>query len=64
MTKLWIDTIDSPIGQISIVVDEDRLCALDFADYQPRMMKLLAQRYESVELVPHSNPLGLSLIHI
>jgi methylated-DNA-[protein]-cysteine S-methyltransferase len=58
MTKLWIDTIDSPIGQISIVVDEDRLCALDFADYQPRMMKLLAQRYESVELVPYSNPLG------
>lgn len=56
MTKLWIETIDSPIGQISIVIDEDRLCALDFADYQPRMMKLLAQRYESVELVPHSNP--------
>ncbi len=60
MTKLWIDTIDSPIGQISIVVDNNRLCALDFADYQPRMMKLLAQRYESVESIPKHNPLGLT----
>ena len=60
MTKLWIDTIKSPIGQISIVVDDDRLCAVDFADYQARMMKLLARRYRSVELVPQSNPLGLA----
>jgi methylated-DNA-[protein]-cysteine S-methyltransferase len=59
MTKLWIDTIDSPIGQISLVVDDDRLCALDFADYQPRMMKLLAQRYASVESISKHNPLGL-----
>ena len=60
MIKLWIDTIESPIGQISIVVDDDRLCAVDFADYQARMMKLLARRYRSVELVPQSNPLGLA----
>lgn len=60
MTKLWIDTIESPIGQISIVVDDDRLCAVDFADYPARMMKLLARRYRSVELVPQSNPLGLA----
>jgi methylated-DNA-[protein]-cysteine S-methyltransferase len=60
MIKLWTDTIESPIGQISIVVDDDRLCAVDFADYQARMMKLLARRYRSVELVPQNNPLGLA----
>jgi methylated-DNA-[protein]-cysteine S-methyltransferase len=60
MTKLWIDRIESPIGQIAIVVDEYSLCALDFANYEARMMSLLTQRYESVELVPHSNPLGFT----
>jgi methylated-DNA-[protein]-cysteine S-methyltransferase len=59
MTKLWIDTIESPIGKISIVVDGEHLCALDFADYHTRMMKLLARRYESVDLSPQLNPLGL-----
>jgi methylated-DNA-[protein]-cysteine S-methyltransferase len=60
MTKLWIDRIESPIGKIAIVVDEHRLCALDFANYEARMMSLLAQRYDSVELVPHRNPLGFT----
>jgi methylated-DNA-[protein]-cysteine S-methyltransferase len=60
MTKLWIDRIESPIGQIAIVVDELSLCALDFADYEARMVSLLAQRYDSVELVPRSNPLGFT----
>ncbi len=60
MTKLWIDRIESPIGQIAIVVNENSLCALDFDDYEARMMALLAQRYESVELVPQSNPLGIT----
>ena len=60
MTKLWIDRIESPIGQIAIVVDNDCLCALDFDDYEARMMALLAQRYESVELLPQGNPSGIS----
>jgi methylated-DNA-[protein]-cysteine S-methyltransferase len=60
MTKLWTDTIDSPIGQITIVVDKDLLCALDFADYQARMMTLLAQRYQSIELTPQHNPAGIT----
>ncbi len=60
MTKLWIDLIESPIGKIAIVGDENSLCALDFDDYAARMMALLSQRYDSFELVPQSNPLGFT----
>lgn len=60
MTELWIDRIESPIGQIALVVDGDHLCALSFTDHEARMMTLLARRYKSVELVPQSNPLGLT----
>ncbi len=60
MTKLSIDRIDSPLGQITLVVDDNCLCALDFVDDDARMMALLAQRYRSIELVPQRNPLGIA----
>ncbi len=60
MTKLKIDRLNSPIGQIAIVTAENNLCALDFADYETRMMALLARRYDSIELVPQSNPSGIT----
>jgi methylated-DNA-[protein]-cysteine S-methyltransferase len=47
---LQFERIDSPIGEIVIVVDGGRLVALDYADYEQRMLKLLRRRYGSVRL--------------
>lgn len=60
MKELSIDRISSPIGTVVIVVDGDRLCALDFADYSERMMRLLSRRYPEVQLTPAVDPHGFS----
>jgi methylated-DNA-[protein]-cysteine S-methyltransferase len=60
MTELKIDRLNTPIGQISIVVDKDCLCALDFVDYEARMMGLLMRRYDSIEFTPQANPSGIT----
>jgi methylated-DNA-[protein]-cysteine S-methyltransferase len=58
--KLLIDKINSAIGQILIVTDGEKLCALDFADYEPRMMKLLQKRYGSFDFEYVKNPQSFS----
>ncbi|WP_310483131.1 methylated-DNA--[protein]-cysteine S-methyltransferase [Chamaesiphon sp. VAR_48_metabat_403] len=58
--KLLIDRIKSPIGTICIVSDGKHLCSLDFADYESRMMKLLHQRYHSIEPIATIDPQGFS----
>ncbi len=58
--KLWLDQINSELGRIFIVSDGNALCAIDFHDYDPRMRKLLSQRYDNYELVEKSNPQGFS----
>ncbi|GAC1362100.1 MAG: methylated-DNA--[protein]-cysteine S-methyltransferase [Ktedonobacteraceae bacterium] len=60
MKELQLDRIASPIDDILLVVDGAKLCALDYADYTPRMMKLLERRYGSVTLTPVVNPCGFS----
>ena len=60
MKELLIDYIESPIGRIIIVVDEGKMCALDFEGYEERMMKLLKRRYTSVQLKQTDNPYGFS----
>lgn len=60
MTELLMDKVDSAMGQILIVTDGKKLCALDFAEYESRMIKLLEKRYESIYFVPKSNPQGFS----
>ncbi|HLG77179.1 MAG TPA: methylated-DNA--[protein]-cysteine S-methyltransferase [Ktedonobacteraceae bacterium] len=60
MKELQFDIIASPIDDILIVVDGDRMCSLDFADYQSRMMMLLERRYGPVDLIPTPNPYGYS----
>jgi methylated-DNA-[protein]-cysteine S-methyltransferase len=60
MTKLNIDRLNTPLGQITIITDKDRLCALDFADYEVRMMTLLSRRYDAIELIPQPNPFGIT----
>lgn len=56
MIKLSTCRIESPLGTIILVADRDKLCALDFADRESRMMKLLHKRYPSFELVESKLP--------
>jgi len=60
MTDLAIDWVDFELGQLLLVADGEALCALDFADYEARMMTLLNKRYSAVRLVETSNPNGFS----
>jgi methylated-DNA-[protein]-cysteine S-methyltransferase len=58
--ELLIDRVESEIGEILIVTDGDRLCALDYADYQDRMTTLLRTRYGQFHLQDSVNPHGFS----
>lgn len=58
MTTLQLDRIDSPIGDIVIVVDGERLCSLDYMDYESRMMTLLSRRYGQFKLEQAADPHG------
>ncbi len=58
--KLFSDRLDSPLGEIILISDGERLCALDFADCAPRMMRLLSKRYPAWELVETIDPQGFS----
>jgi methylated-DNA-[protein]-cysteine S-methyltransferase len=60
MKALQLDHIDSPIGTIMIVVDGERLCSLDYADYEQRMLTLLQHRYGPIHLVQTKDPYGFS----
>jgi methylated-DNA-[protein]-cysteine S-methyltransferase len=60
MKELMIDQIPSPLGTVTIVVDGERLCALDFEEYAPRMMNLLQHRYGEVSLQRIDDPNGFS----
>lgn len=58
--ELLIDKLDSPLGLILMVSDGDNLCALDYADYEHRMIKLLQVRYGHFHLKESVNPVGIS----
>lgn len=58
--QLLIDKISSEIGTISIVSNGEKLCALDFADNEERMLKLLQKRYGKFSLQNVKNPQGFS----
>jgi methylated-DNA-[protein]-cysteine S-methyltransferase len=60
MKELLLDSIDSPIGTVLIVVDDDKLCSLDYSDYETRMMMLLERRYGPVHFTPAVDPGGVS----
>lgn len=60
MKELTIDRINSAIGEIIVVTDQEKLCALDFDNYEQRMMTLLQRRFGQVQLNPTRNPLGIS----
>ncbi len=60
MKTLLIDQIESELGTICLVVDGGKLCALDFADYSDRMLKLLTAHFGPVDLVAATDPGGFS----
>lgn len=46
-----LDRIETPVGEVLLVVDaEGTVRALDFADFEPRMRRLMRLHYGSVEL--------------
>jgi methylated-DNA-[protein]-cysteine S-methyltransferase len=58
--ELYFDKVASEIGDIVLVTDGESLVALDYADYEPRMLKLLKGRYGAFELKQVDNPGGFS----
>jgi len=58
--ELLRDVIASPIGDILIVSDGQHLCALDYADYEQRMLKLLKARYGDFHFTHATDPGGFS----
>jgi methylated-DNA-[protein]-cysteine S-methyltransferase len=58
--RFWHDRIESPVGTILVVWDADgALRALDFEDYEPRMLLLLRRHYGTVTLVPSDAPVAI-----
>lgn len=57
---LILDRIATPVGEILLVVDGDgAVRALDFHDYEPRMLRLLARHYGETLLKPGRAPQGV-----
>ncbi len=54
--QLFVDSIPFALGHILVVSNGESLYAVDFSDYEARMMRLLEQRFGQVELIPTSNP--------
>jgi methylated-DNA-[protein]-cysteine S-methyltransferase len=53
--RLRLDRLPTPVGTLEIVQDDAaRLCALDWEDYHPRMLRLLARyhRAGAADLIP------------
>ena len=60
MTILHTDQIPTPIGEVFIALEGQKLVFLDFADNLERIEKLLKRRYGSYALEPTHNPHGVS----
>ncbi len=58
--ELLIDRIDSALGKLLVVSDGQRLCALDYADCETRMLTLLKRRYTDVQWQEMVDPQGFS----
>ena len=54
---LILDRVATPVGEVLLVTDGDgAVRALDFADYEPRMMRLLGRHAPDAELVAGRAP--------
>jgi methylated-DNA-[protein]-cysteine S-methyltransferase len=59
MNRLFQEVIESPIGAVSLVTVDGKLCALDFEDFEARMHKLLARYRGEYELVRGAGSNGI-----
>ncbi|HEY3939661.1 MAG TPA: methylated-DNA--[protein]-cysteine S-methyltransferase [Bryobacteraceae bacterium] len=60
--RLFIDRIDTPIGELLLVADDaGKLRAIDWTEYESRMLRLLRLHYrkDGFSLEPSYNPHGL-----
>jgi len=55
MIQLYRQTYQSPIGDIEILFDDDKLVYLDFSDNHERLKKLLTTRYGNYETKPSNS---------
>ena len=55
--ELFIDRFECDLGPLLIVSETSALCALDYADYDSRMLELLAARYGEFTLRESADPL-------
>jgi methylated-DNA-[protein]-cysteine S-methyltransferase len=61
--RLIIDRFETPIGEMVILADHDgNLRAVDWAEYEPRMLRLLTRHYgvNGFTLEPGKNPHGFA----
>jgi methylated-DNA-[protein]-cysteine S-methyltransferase len=58
--NLYLDRIDSGLGEILVVSNGKELCAVEFSDHEPRMRTLLQQRYPDYQLQDKPNDQGFS----
>ena len=58
--KLLFDTINTPIGQVILVVENQNLCFVDFEGNEQRMKQLLEKRFGTYQLEQAKNPFGYS----
>ena len=55
--SLTLDRVATPVGEVLLVTDADgAVRALDFADYEPRMMRLLGRHSPGLALTAGSAP--------
>lgn len=57
---LFIDHLVSPVGDVLILSDGERLCALDYAGYENRMKRLLEPRFEGQAWQDADDPQGFT----
>ena len=59
MSLMW-DELDSAIGRVIVVTNLTHVVAVDFADCERRMQKILSLRYGDSERSRTDNPLGVT----
>jgi len=57
--ELFADTVDSPIGPLTLVTDARTVCALEFTDVEDRLTAQLARRFGRFVLRRRRDPLGI-----
>jgi methylated-DNA-[protein]-cysteine S-methyltransferase len=57
--ELMSGKLDSPIGEILVACEGKTLCAVEFADFEVRMIGELRTRYGDIRIVETSDPGGV-----